>query len=48
MMNNNMLIVFDLREGAGRTRENLMKPDAVGLPAPDYKNETRELMNNLF
>ena len=39
MMNNNMLIVFDLREGAGRTRENLMKPEAVGLPAPDCKNK---------
>lgn len=47
-MNNNILIVFDLREGAGRIRENLMKPDAVGLPAPDYKNKTRELITNLF
>ena len=47
-MNNNMLIAFNLREGAGMTRETLMKPDAVGLPAPDYKNETRELINNLF
>ena len=47
-MNNNMLIVFDLREGAGKIRENLMKLDAVGLPAPDYKNKTRELLNNLF
>lgn len=43
-----MPIFFDLREGAGMARQNLMKPDAVGLPAPDYKNETRELMNNLF
>ena len=47
-MNNNMLIVFDLREGAGRARENLMKLDVVGLPAPDYKNETREWITNLF
>lgn len=35
MNNNYMLIVFDLRKGAGKVKETKGNKDIVRLPAPD-------------